>query len=166
MLCENCGKRQATTHIKQTINGKTAEYHLCPECAAKLGMSGFNPFDMSDFWSSMFESHLPEVHKAKVCPSCDSTFDQIAKRGRLGCPDCYDTFREELLPSLRRMHGKTRHIGKVPKTAFEEVRDEYEVDKLKAELDEAVGREDYEQAAKLRDQIKLIEAKKEEQPNE
>mgnify|MGYP002588164185 CR=1 FL=1 len=50
MLCQNCGKNEATTHIKQVINGDTAERHLCSECAEHLGygdaFSGFG-FDVA-----------------------------------------------------------------------------------------------------------------------
>ena len=159
MLCVNCGKREATTHIKQTINGKTTEYHLCAECASALGMSGFNPFDMSDLWSSMFETQVPDIPKTVKCEKCNSTFDQIAKRGRVGCPECYSTFKKELLPSLVRIHGKTHHVGKVPGKASEEIKNDFEIDKLRKELNDAVSREDYETAAKLRDKIKLIESK-------
>ena len=163
MLCANCGKNQATTHIKQTINGRTTEYHLCPECAEKLGMSDFNPVDISNLWSSLFENQVPDIARTLTCQSCGSTFDQIAKRGKLGCPECYDVFKSELLPSLRRMHGKTRHVGKVPGRADKEVKQVCELDKLKASLNDAVSREDYESAAKLRDQIKLIESEKKEE---
>lgn len=159
MLCENCHKKTATTHIKQTVNGKTVEYHLCAECATRLHAGGFNPFDMSDLWSSLFETQVPDIPKAKVCGKCGSTFDKIAKIGRLGCPECYSVFKEELLPSITRMHGKTRHIGKVPGKASQSVKNGYEIDKLRAELKDAISREDYETAASLRDKIKLIESK-------
>ncbi len=161
MLCANCKKNEATTYIKQTINGVTNEYHLCSECAQKLGMAGFDPFDVSDLWSSLFEDRMPAVAHLLTCDSCKSTFDQIAKRGKLGCPECYTTFREQLMPSIRQMHGKTRHVGKVPGSVPQEVKTESEIDKLKRLLNEAVTREDYEKAAEYRDQIKALEKKQE-----
>ena len=37
MLCKNCGKNPATTHIKTIVNGKLTEYDLCSECAREMG---------------------------------------------------------------------------------------------------------------------------------
>ena len=157
MLCINCGKRQATTHIKQTVNGQTHEYHLCPECAMKLGMASFNPFDLSDLWASLFKNDTPEVSETVKCPSCGSTFEQIAKRGKLGCPECYKTFYDELLPSLRKLHGKTHHTGKVPGNADESTKTARELKTLQEQLQAAIESEEYEKAAQLRDQIRMME---------
>ena len=37
MLCQACGKKTATTHVKTIVNGKLTEYHLCPDCAKQKG---------------------------------------------------------------------------------------------------------------------------------
>ena len=39
MMCQSCGKKTATTHIKTIVNGKLAEYHLCADCAKQKGYS-------------------------------------------------------------------------------------------------------------------------------
>ena len=41
MLCQNCGKNPATTHIKTIVNGKLTEYDLCSECAREMGYNNF-----------------------------------------------------------------------------------------------------------------------------
>ena len=158
MLCKNCGKRQATTHVKRTINGVTQEYHLCHECAIKLGISGINPFDLSDLWGTLFgESGQKSIQSEKKCPSCNNSFNQIAKSGKMGCPDCYTTFYEELLPSLNKLHGKAEHIGKVPNHADKKAKAEYRLRKMKEDLKTAIEKEDFETAAKLRDDIRGLE---------
>lgn len=167
MLCKNCGLRPTTTHIKRIVNGRAEEYHLCSECAKKLNISAYDPFDLSDLWGSFFGDRLPGVaENQKQCKSCGATFAEIARKGKLGCPDCYDEFYNELLPSLRKMHGKTRHVGKVPNCADNETKASYMLTDLKKKLDEAVESENYELAAKLRDEIKSIESMNEKKDGE
>lgn len=157
MLCRNCGKRQATTHIKQIINGEVQEYHLCSECAAKLGVTSFNPFEMSDLWGSLFSAPSQTAAETQRCGFCGSLFSEIAKKGRLGCPQCYSVFREQLLPSLRKMHGKTNHVGKVPGNADETAKQAFRLKELKDKLKKAIAGEQFEEAAQLRDEIRSIE---------
>lgn len=161
MLCKNCGLRPATTHIKRVINGRIEEYHLCAECAKKLNVSAFDPFDLSELWGSFFGDRQPDSPSLnqKRCKTCGSSFADIANSGKLGCPDCYSEFNDELLPSLRKIHGKTRHVGRVPGSANENTKTGYMINDLKKQLADAVENEDYEQAAKLRDQIKAYEQK-------
>jgi protein arginine kinase activator len=158
MLCKNCGKRQATTHVKRTINGKTEEYHLCHECAVKLGVAGINPFDLNDLWGSLFGgTHQKTLSEQVICPSCGQSFSKIAKSGKMGCPECYKTFYNDLLPSLQKIHGKVKHVGKVPSNADEHAKVEYRLRELKEKLKSAVDSEDFESAAALRDEIREIE---------
>ena len=72
MLCKNCGLRPATTHIKRVVNGKVSEYHLCSECANKMNISAFSPFDLSELWGSFFGDRLPQSKSIaqKTCSSC------------------------------------------------------------------------------------------------
>ena len=158
MLCEKCGNANATTHLKRTVNGKTQEYHLCAKCASELGVSNFNPFDISDLWGSLFGDELPSAADSVRCKSCNSSFDEIAKRGKLGCPECYKTFYDKLLPSLRKLHGKTHHMGRVPDSADENAKNAYRLTRLKEQLKSAVEDEEYEKAAQLRDEIRTLES--------
>lgn len=159
MLCKNCGLRPATTHVKRVINGRVEEYHLCSECANKLNVSVYDAIDLSELWGAFFGDRLPNsvTTNQKKCNSCGSTFAEIARLGKLGCADCYSMFCDELLPSLRKMHGKTRHVGKVPNNIDKQTQNSYKIAELKKKLEEAVESENYEDAAKFRDEIKLIE---------
>ena len=124
MLCQNCGKNEATTHIKQIINGDMAESHLCSDCAAHLGYSDmFSGFGLN--LSGLFS-------------------------GLLG----------DMMPSIQRIHGKIKHSGKVTNAAPVEPREETteeKIEKLKAAMNEAVAKQEFENAAKIRDEIKALE---------
>lgn len=116
MLCQNCGKDEATTHIKRVEGGTTVELHLCSGCAAHLGYDGFfSGFGrgMGALMESVFQNPLvPKEEEKEHCPSCGFTFDQVVETGMLGCAECYYTFAEQLKPSLMRIHGRAVHVGK------------------------------------------------------
>lgn len=164
MLCQHCGKRPATTHVKRTVNGVTNEVHLCASCAQEQGislMSGFGGFgmDLGDFWGSLFgEPAALSASTAARCPGCGATFEQIARAGKVGCPDCYTAFRERLTPSIERIHGKTRHAGKQPAAAGESAKKQSRLDELKRQLAESVEKQEYEKCAEFRDEIARLEA--------
>lgn len=170
MLCERCKKNEATTHLHESINGKVKELHLCEECAAELGYGNLfsNPFaDMSasiqGFLGSMFSQAMPAqmLPGGKKCSVCGTTFEELAQSAMAGCSNCYHTFYRELLPSIERIHGKTRHVGKIPGTAGREIKLKKELESLKQQLNEAVAAQEYEKAATLRDQIRELEKKPE-----
>ncbi len=159
MLCQRCKKNEATTHLKQNINGNISEFHLCNECAMEEGFGEIiNPFsfNFSDMLSSVF-SNLALENKVHRCPSCGAAFADIVEAGKLGCSECYSVFYDELMPTLQRIHGRTQHIGKISLAQGEETLKKNKLKALKQELKEAVASERYEDAAKLRDQIKDIE---------
>ena len=161
MLCEKCKKNTATTFIKTVVNGVSREVHLCSECAAKEGYSGFQNASLAGMLASMFgetAEHL-QVGKAEKCAVCGSSFGDIANSGKVGCADCYKTFRNELLPYLKRLHGSTHHTGFVPNAApLAVVEDKESISFLRNELNRLVSEEKYEEAAKIRDKIKEMEA--------
>lgn len=162
MLCQNCGKYEATTHLKRIINGETAETHLCSDCARSLGydnvFSGFG-FDLNDMLGSFFGENPVGMLSNQVvrCEKCGNTFNDIVRSGKIGCADCYRTFYDKLLPSVQRIHGKTHHEGKVA-NALTQLKKENPIENLREQLKAAVERQDYEQAASLRDEIKRLEA--------
>ncbi len=166
MKCQKCKKNEANTHVKRVINGEFEEYHLCSECAKEMGygnaFSGFGSSFADDFnslFGSFFENALPARTQATRCDTCGTTYNDIARTGMVGCADCYDIFADRLLPTIRRVHGNTAHCGK-NSPSYRVVEDEKEdkpeneIDRLKAELDEAVKNQEFEKAAQLRDEIK------------
>ncbi|MBQ3046141.1 MAG: UvrB/UvrC motif-containing protein [Clostridia bacterium] len=165
MLCQNCGKNEATTHIKQIINGDMAESHLCSECASHLGysdmFSGFG-LNLSELFGGFLGDTKPSVSSGKSprCPKCGSSFDEIVHSGKVGCADCYRTFYDRLLPSIQRIHGKIKHSGKTAAVASAQPKVETtaeKIEKLKSAMNDAVAKQDFENAAKIRDEIKALE---------
>ncbi len=160
MLCQICGKNPATTHIKTVINGKVTEQNLCGYCAAK---SGFSNGSLSGLLSSVFGTALQSNTAAfeKTCPCCNATFANIAETGKVGCAECYNTFSDELLVYLKRIHGSVKHAGKHPgskELVITAIPDR--VSELKIKLAKLVSEEKYEEAAVVRDEIKKLEEEK------
>lgn len=167
MLCQNCKRNEATTHIKRIINGDMAETHLCANCASQMGyddvFSGFG-INLSDFFGGFLSDTSPSVTAlttVKRCSKCGSSFHDIVKEGRIGCSECYNTFYDNLLPLLQRIHGRIQHNGKTSSKSGQIQQEESlekKIEQLKNEMSEAVSRQDFEQAAKLRDEIKALES--------
>lgn len=165
MVCQNCGKNEATTHIKQIINGDMAESHLCSDCASHLGysdmFSGFG-LNLSELFGGFLGDMMPSLTSGKTqrCTKCGTSFEEIVHSGRVGCADCYTTFYDRLLPSIQRIHGKIKHSGKVSTAPVETPKietTEEKIEKLKALMNEAVAKQEFEEAAKIRDEIKALE---------
>lgn len=154
MLCSKCHKNEASVYFKQNINGEVREYALCSECAAEAEL-GFTPLNL---FGSMFTQVKPKtVHKR--CTLCSSTFDEIKKKGKVGCAECYSVFSEELKPMIESIHRGAKHNGRAPEGHAEKRKAENELELLRKELREAIEAEEYERAAELRDLIKQKEGK-------
>ncbi len=159
MLCQSCEKKQATTHIKTIVNGELKEYNLCSECAQKLGYGSFFGsfgFDLDKLFGSFMEGKSGTGGK-KRCQCCGSSFEDIAKSGKIGCAECYEVFRDELMPSVQRIHGRTNHTGKLAHAAGTEVKIKNEIAKCRYELEKAIKAQEFEKAAELRDRIRELE---------
>lgn len=131
MKCSKCG-REATTHLRQNINGKVTEVWLCGECAEEMGVGGmfsgfggfgsFGSFGLGGFggMESLLGSFFGDSGSAKSIPEqtrcslCGSTFRDISERGKAGCANCYDVFGSQLQRTIERIHGRSVHNGKLP----------------------------------------------------
>ncbi len=170
MKCQKCQKREATTHIKNVINGEVEEYYLCSECAQNdprtaeikqsmdFGIGGF----LSGIFGGMPKTEQQTLDGAErqedVCPTCGLSFNTFLRKGKLGCSECYETFKTRLNRPLRRIHGTAEHVGKVPGGIGGQVSLERQIGKLEAELNAAVLKQDFEHAAEIRDKIKELKA--------
>ena len=179
MLCQNCSKEQATTHIKRVVNGEATEQHLCAACAKKLGFdSFFDDFSLSipNIFAGFFGDAPLALsgRQSERCATCGSSFEEIVRTGMVGCADCYETFYEKLLPSIQRIHGRARHAGKTPPqvVAAEQTAApkedaaptrEQQIEALQKQMQQAIDSQNFEQAAVLRDNIKAL---REEQTDE
>ncbi len=183
MICENCGENEANVRYTQIVNGVKKEMVLCQDCAKHLGISDmdFNmPINLSSFLSDFFDdttdTFLPELIKTKEiqCNQCGMTYDEFMHTGKFGCANCYDTFQNKIDAILKNLHGANRHVGrkstvikpaldkqdiqKKPKqTPMKEANQGSELEELKENLKKAIKEERYEDAARLRDEIKKLE---------
>lgn len=168
MICQACGKKTATTHIKTIVNGKLTQYHLCADCAREKGCGSlFGGFDLDfgNMLGGLIGSSRPE-EKVQRCEKCGASFAEISKTGKLGCAECYKTFRRQLLPVIQRVHGTTRHKGKAPGSSALRVTEtggqmvrvkESPLEEKKRQLQKAIEAQEFEKAAVLRDEIKEME---------
>ena len=161
MLCEYCQQHEATIHLSQMVNGQTRELHVCEECAEESGMNVQSVMSIPEVLFGMGQDipKLPDEGPAgaKSCPHCHMRARDFKKHARLGCSRCYETFEAELSPMLAAMHKGVRHVGKVPASLRKGVERGILVVHLKAQLDAAVKAENYEEAARLRDQLREME---------
>ncbi len=161
MKCQHCNHNEATTHIKKNVNGNVTEMHLCSDCARELGvMEEFSPesFFNDTFFGNFLGAGVPAMNILSGidhCEYCGSTFNDIVKSGRVGCANCYSKFEDRLQPTITKMHGNAKHIGKnVTYTEEKEAEPEIsELDKLKNDLKLAIKEQRFEDAAVLRDKI-------------
>jgi protein arginine kinase activator len=163
MKCQHCGKRDATVHYKEITDAQVKELHLCAECAEEKGIAASSPkeeFSVPNLLGSMADEDQGGAGEAAgptACPLCGMTYVDFKASGRLGCSDCYETFRVPLVPLLRRIHRSDRHAGKNPGESGEKHRKAREMRALKERLDRCVRREEFEEAARLRDEIRKLE---------
>ncbi len=160
MICESCGKNPATTHVKTIINGELTEYSLCAQCAQKLGygnlLTGLGR-NFSSLLGGFFGEMEPDEKEVVRCKGCGSSFEDIARSGKVGCAECYHTFYNRLIPIIQRIHGKTRHRGKVPGNDLPQPKPQSQLSLMRRELREAIDTENFERAATLRDRIRELE---------
>lgn len=163
MNCDECKQNPATVHLTEMYNGQKNEKHLCQACAAQKGLLMFDPgqLNIPSLLGGFLGGHnglpgyaaLPGVS----CPACGMSFTDIRQTGKLGCPDCYQAFEKEMEAALKRIHGNSRHTGKIPLRSGEKARLKKQVWDLKAQLQNLIMEEDYEKAAEIRDAMKDLE---------
>lgn len=164
-LCEECGVNEACYTISVMMGGQITQRHLCADCMAKMNMNlaagnikHLLSAIMSAISGGVEETAANAVAPADdvICERCNTTLSQFTKSGKLGCPQCYKAFREQLTPMLQQIHGRVQHAGRKPldDEAAQRRRDVY--DRLTRQLEQAVAVEDFETAAILRDQLKHL----------
>lgn len=175
MKCQKCKKNVATVTYTENINGKKTKYSLCEDCAKELDIDNLI---IDEFGNSLFKSFFKQnlvqekkIINEKKCSCCGCTFEDIIKLEKLGCSNCYDEFQDKLDIIFKKMHGKNRHVGRKKQEMIENKKNQEtnevnkieeknntinELEKLKEKLKELIKEEKYEEAAKIRDEIKKI----------
>ncbi len=179
MLCQVCNKNEATIHLKSHIDGKESEKFLCPKCAGENNFAetgakfGFEPIDMIDgffgknadglfgglFAGMMNDTYSKGTSNVKACPVCGMRFSEFLNGGKIGCAECYNVFSSSLGSTIKRVHGNIEHCGKVPAGESDKKKNEKQIASLKEKLRHAIDEQEYEMAAKYRDEIRALEKK-------
>ena len=158
MKCENCNERDATVHYTEIEGSNKHEIHLCEECYRQKATPVQKVVDFAELLKNLLHGTLKEQGAAAraMCPTCGISLAEFRASGRFGCPNDYTVFREAIAPLMEKIQHGTRHVGSVPSRAGNELQRENELIRLRRELERAVQREEYEVAAKLRDQIRTL----------
>lgn len=180
MKCQNCGKHEANVRYTEIINGEKKEYILCEECAESLGIKDKMNFNMSmdlgNFFGGFFEDYnsqpslLNSFNNVKTlkCEKCGMTYDDFINAGKFGCENCYTVFSKRLDGVLKNIQGDSIHTGRRGKKSNKninfkteeskiETKEQTKLEKLNNDLNKAIKEERYEDAAKIRDEIKKIQ---------
>lgn len=174
MICQHCLKNTATVHVTEiatepplggSSNGASAakktfqEQHLCDGCAQTLDLphSAAAKKTQADIWKLLQLSQQTRKKPGQTCPACGMTLDEFRKKGRLGCAKDYEVFAAHIGDLLERVHGARTHVGRVPGSSEADLERMKRVTDLRARLDHAIREEAYENAARLRDELKALE---------
>jgi len=168
MVCQICKKKEATITITKVVGEQKTELHLCKDCAAvfsdKFSIYTLPQFDLNDLLTGLLKA-IDLYHKEEgivpakeiKCRNCHLSYEEFKQSGKLGCSMCYHDFREQLTPLLRRLHGNSEHVGKIPRRARGKLYKIEKIKQLREELQKVVIKEEYEKATKIRDEILKLE---------
>lgn len=157
MICQFCKKNVATIHFTNVDGNDVVKIHICRSCAEAKGFDYLkrSNFEKTDLLAGLVNSALTEkVGPRRKCGHCGRTYAAFSKSAGLGCSKCYDSFGEDIAKVLKRIHGNARHLGKSPRRyCNEKVNARRRIRALEDELIISVELENYERAARLRDEI-------------
>ena len=160
-------------HIVQISPEGKIDKNLCESCAAKYGNLMLQPeknVSMNDFLKGVFSGGQQEAQPGSgemqemVCPHCGMSYSDFLHTGKIGCSVCYQTFRHQLEPIIRRIHGASIHSGKIPHRSGGALELKHSLEQLRRKLESCVASEEYEKAAEYRDEIRALEKKMAELP--
>jgi protein arginine kinase activator len=163
MSCDQCREREAVIHLTQIVNDQVTTLHLCEKCAAEKGVdspAAHAKTPLGTLIGAMGKGpeQAPAPRASDVCLRCGASFQDFRESGRLGCPDCYRSFEIPLRDLLRRLHGSTHHLGeRYAEREAAAVGDHEQAADLREQLRLAVETENFELAAELRDRLRVLE---------
>jgi len=153
--------------MQQFVNGKKTEINICHECAY-----GDEQPNIDNLFQGLMGSLLAQgIKDAQIaaagkndamtdepeCTACSMTYREFRKKGRLGCVECYTTFRRHLVPIFNSIQTNSEHKGKIPLRSRAKLNMERKIDILRREQQVLIDQEKYEKAAALRDEIRELQ---------
>jgi protein arginine kinase activator len=173
MNCQDCGSEGAFVHLTEIVGDEVRSIWLCPTCSRSRQEKGVGPSDSNAEFKNDSESLAAFLGEGSpgseasdqdqgvgVCPACDYRLDRWRLTNLLGCPRCYQAFSEFLVPHLNRFHGNASHFGKFPTQYSDDSNNLSSLKRIRLALDKAVAREDFEEAARLRDSLLQLKSGK------
>ncbi len=166
MQCDRCGK-PSVYHSTLIVNGVSQTTNLCRDCAIKEGVFNSAPTSIFDDMFSAFADFMPfEKVQDITCPVCKMTLREFKNTSKLGCPNCYDAFREEISNIIGRIAPYSTHkveslTQTKEKTNKKATTKEEKIKQLREDMALAVKEERYEDAGKIKKQIKRLESENE-----
>ena len=160
MSCDKCG---APSVYRSTliVNGVSKTSNLCRDCAIKEGVFSTQKQSLFDEMFNSFADMLSfEQVENLVCPVCKTSLRDFKATGKLGCPNCYEIFKEEISNIIKRIAPFETHKQetiKTMKTKMQKPSKEEQIKMLREEMKQAVSEERYEDAAKIKKQITKLE---------
>jgi len=155
MDCQRCGSAEANVQFTEVVGTRKEVQWLCEPCAANHGLAAPAAPEPTPVLPSPDPALAARLRVR--CPECGTSLGTVRRSGRVGCPRCYQTFREHLDPLLERVHGAVSHLGRRPEAGDQRTDTRRRLRRLQADLGRAVDQEDFEAAARLRDQIAALE---------
>ncbi|MDE2028762.1 MAG: UvrB/UvrC motif-containing protein [Candidatus Omnitrophica bacterium] len=174
MTCDICGKKKATVHLTEIVDDQMSEMHLCEECARQKSSQMEQQFGLADLLAGLADPGKAAAKESEKnvlkCSRCALLYEDFRKFGRLGCSECYTSFKEHLTGLLRKIHGSNKYLGKTPGASQESggkglaekpvaLLPSDDLLDLKQQLKTAIAAEDFEKAAIIRDKIRNLEQK-------
>jgi protein arginine kinase activator len=157
MMCDVCKTKKATVYLTQIVKGEMQKVNLCENCSREKGVTDPIGFAMADKLLGFAHGEKIESQpQERTCPSCGMPHTTFRKTGRLGCAKCYGVFGDGMDNLLKAMHKGTQHTGKIPVRAVRQQAPEIRLGELRSALEEAIAGEKFEDAARLRDEIRRI----------
>ncbi len=160
MKCDKCGA-PSVYHSTLIVNGVSQKTSLCRDCAIKEGVFNQRTSLFDDMFSSFADMLGYEQVENIVCPICKTSLREFKSTGKLGCPNCYDIFRDEISSVLKRIAPYEVHkqdAVKTTKSKPKKLSKEEQINELRKEMKLAVSEERYEDAAKIKKQITKLES--------
>ena len=166
ILCDECGQRPAAIHVTAVINGEKQDINLCHECASRRKEFSVHMSALADKLGMLFRQRAEQAAQqpenepipALTCPTCGTSYAIFHKTGRMGCADCYEAFRAPMTEWLKKRVGAGIYAGIEDTGSQGTLSGRMEIIRLKKAQKAAVDGENYELAAQLRDQIRLVQS--------
>ncbi len=196
--CQICG-RPAHLFLTQVVNSEITELSLCETCAKDRGFFDPESLAMAEEHfpdavkkkvdelareiaeklknnESLVNSHPSPHRRARIaslkeCSHCRFKLAAVASTGRVGCPECYTSFRHELAKLAKVLHYDADATDEITKSSSPDTPESKETKQhtikvpvaqrrkiLQTQMKKAIIQEDYERAALLRDELKKLES--------